>query len=157
MSDSNQPKPGLLIESTRFGQLEVDSDSVIVIPAGLIGFPRHTKFVMLEHKPPFYWLHSTEEAGLAFVVIDGAELLQNFDIKPPFGDSSIDLKDGDEFATLVVVTVRPDATQTTANLKAPVFVNLRNRYGIQIIFDDPRLTTRFCLFTPTDEDKKSKE
>ena len=46
----------------------------------------------------------------------------------------------------MIVTVRPDPKLTSANLKAPLFINLRNRKGTQIIFDDPRLSTRFLLW-----------
>jgi flagellar assembly factor FliW len=44
---------------------------------------------------------------------------------------------------------------TTANLKAPIFVNLRNRKGVQIIFDDPRYSTRFPLWSENKEGEAS--
>jgi flagellar assembly factor FliW len=102
---------------------------------------------MLEHKPPFSWLQSTQDPDLAFVVVDGFEFGQQFDVKPPIGDKDTDFKDDDEYAILIIVTVRPDPRMTTANLKAPLFVNMRNRRGVQIIFDDPRYSTRFPLWT----------
>ncbi len=52
----------------------------------------------------------------------------------------------------MIVTVRPDPSLTTANLKAPVFVNLRNRKGVQVIFDDPRLSTRHPLWSSEAEE-----
>lgn len=152
MSDESRDNSDVLvIESSRFGQLEVAADSVITIPSGLIGFPAHKKFVMIEHKHPFCWLHSIEDPALAFVVVDGSEFGENYRLDPPFGDKDADIQPDDEYAILVVVTVRPNAADTTANLKAPVFVNLRNRSGVQVIFDDPGLTTRFTLFTQQDE------
>lgn len=63
----------------------------------------------------------------------------------------------DEYAILVVVTIRPDPTMTTANLKAPVFVNLKNRRGLQSIFDDPRLSTRQEILPPVSEEPKEEE
>jgi len=47
--------------------------------------------------------------------------------------------------------VRPDPKLTTANLKAPVFVNMRNRKGVQTIIDDPRFSTRFPLWSEQPE------
>ena len=138
--------PSITFKSTRFGELTVPADSIITIPAGLIGFPRHTKFVMLDHKPPFSWLHSLEDSNLAFVVVDGFEFAEEAKLPPPRGDKSIDLLDNDEYAILVVVTVRNDPKQTTANLKAPVFVNLKNKLGVQIIYDNPNLSTRYPLW-----------
>ena len=141
----------LVLESSRFGQLPVPADSVIEFPSGLIGFPRSQRFVMLEHKPPFSWLHSVDDPNLAFVVVDGFEFGDNYKVKPPYGDKDIDLNEDDDYAILVIVTVRPDPSDTTANLKAPLFVNVRNRLGTQVIFDDQRFSTRFPLWSGEEE------
>lgn len=150
--ESDDKQEVLVVQSTRFGQLEVAADTIITIPSGLIGFPSHSDFVMIEHRQPFCWLHSTQDPNLAFVVIDGAEFGENYQLEPPIGDKDCDIQKDDEYAILVVVTVRTDPGDTTANLKAPVFVNLRNRRGVQVIFDNPNLTTRFPLFAPKEED-----
>ena len=147
MSDDKPTNQDVItFQSARFGELSVSTESVIEFPSGLIGFPRAKKFVMLDYKAPFSWLHSIDDPGLAFVVIDGGSLAAHFEIKTPYGDKDIDLKEDDEFAVLIVVTVRPDPRMTTANLKAPVFVNIRNRKGVQVIFDSPNLSTRFALY-----------
>lgn len=144
MSDNQE---NITVRSSRFGDIEVPKASVITFPTGLIGFPRANHFVMFDHKPPFSWLHSCDDPNLAFVVVDGFDFAQHFKLKAPIGDRDTDLQEGDEYAVLVIVTVRPDPRDTTANLKAPLFVNLKNRRGVQIIYDDPRLTTRFPLWT----------
>ena len=136
----------IVVKSSRFGDLEVPQETLIEFPAGLIGFPSAKHFVMIDHKPPFSWLQCADDAHLAFVVIDGFEFGQQFDLKPPFGDRDCDFKPEDEYAILLIVTVRPDPRQTTANLKAPLFVNIRNRRGVQVIFDDARYSTRHPLW-----------
>ena len=74
MSDQD-PESGELItvKSVRFGDFAVVANSLIEFPVGVIGFPEHRRFVMLEHKPPFCWLHSVDDPNLAFVVVDGLE------------------------------------------------------------------------------------
>jgi len=144
-------------ESTRFGQLSVAASSVITFPSGLIGFPQQQRFVMLDYKPPFSWLHSIETSNLAFVVVDGYDFTKSYDLKPPFGDKDAELSESDEYAVLIVVTVRPDPRMTTANLKAPLFVNLRNRKGVQVIFDNPNLSTRFSLWGEGDDEQAASE
>jgi len=143
----NKQGETLTFKSTRFGEFTVPVETVISIPSGIIGFPHTSKFVMLDHKHPFSWLHSIEDPNLAFVVVDGFEFGQQFEVKPPVGDKDTDLKADDEYAILIIVTVRSDPRLTTANLKAPVFVNMRNRKGVQIIIDDPRYSTRFPLWS----------
>lgn len=145
--ESSKQQEVVSFKSTRFGEFQVPAETVIEIPSGIIGFPRATRYVMLEHKPPFSWLHSIDDPNLAFVVVDGFEFGQQFDVKPPIGDKDSDLKEDDEYAILIIVTVRSDPRLTTANLKAPVFVNMRNRRGVQIIIDDPRYSTRFPLWS----------
>src|SRR4051794_38936455 len=128
MSDTPvEQKPQIVVPSTRFGDLTVPADSLIEFPSGLIGFPRANRFVMLDHKPPFSWLQSYDDPNLAFVIVDGCQFGESYNVKPPIGDKDTDLRVDDEYAILVIVTVRSDATQTTANLKAPLFVNIRNR------------------------------
>lgn len=145
--DSKNSESSMIVRSSRFGEMTVAESSVIHIPAGLIGFPRFTKFVMFEHKPPFSWLHSVEDENLAFVVVDGFEFGKEYDVKPPRNDKDCDFRDEDEFAILVIVTVRSDPRMTTVNLKAPVFINMRNRHGVQIIIDDARFSTRHPLWS----------
>lgn len=148
MSEELEKQGDLItVPSSRFGDLEVPAGSVIEFPAGIIGFPSAKTFIMLEHKPPFSWLQSTKDPDLAFVVVDGFEFGQQFDVKPPYGDRDTDFREDDEYAILIIVTVRPDPRMTTANLKAPLFVNMRNRRGVQVIFDDPRYSTRFPLWS----------
>jgi flagellar assembly factor FliW len=155
MSDEKTPEniPMITVPSTRFGDLEVPADSEILLPAGLIGFPAANKFILVEHKAPFSWFHSCDDPNLAFVVIDGSEFGQHYNWKPPLNDKDCDFKEEDEFAILLIVTVRSDPTLTTVNLKAPLFVNIRNRRGVQVIFDDARYSTRHPLWTE-DKDKK---
>jgi|GEM_PF-221020 len=135
-----------VVQSTRFGPMQVATDSIITFPKGLIGFPDGIRFVMFDHKPPFAWLHSVDDPSLAFVVMDGSQFLGQFELKPPHSEAELDLHEDDDYAILVVVTVRGEPSLTTANIKAPLFVNLRNRCGAQVIYDDPSFPTRFALY-----------
>lgn len=154
-SESNVAK--IVVQSARFGEFTVAADSVIEVPSGVIGFPSDTRFVLLEHKAPFSWLHSIDNPALAFVVVDGGEFGADYQFKPPFGDKNCDLSEQDEFAVLVIVTVRPDPTLTTANLKAPLVINLRNRKGVQLVLDDQRYSTRHLIWSKEEAAKKAAE
>jgi len=133
-------------KSTRFGDVEVPAESVIEICGGLIGFPNFTRFVILEYTEPFSWLHSVDNQDLAFVVVNAAEFGEHYSFPLPYGDRDIQLEENDEVAILSLVSVRPDPTLTTVNLKAPVVVNTKNRRGRQVVLDDARYPTRFPLW-----------
>lgn len=139
------------IQTTRFGELEVERDAFIDIVAGLIGFPNAHKFVLLDYTPPFSWLQSTEMPELAFVVVNAVEFGDNYNFELPRSDRTLDIDEGDEIAIFNLVSIRPDPSMSTVNLKAPVVVNLKNRKGRQIILDDPRFPTRMALWAQKDE------
>jgi flagellar assembly factor FliW len=142
-------------KSTRFGDLEVSSLAVITILGGVIGFPDATKYVLLEYNPPFSWLHSVENPDLAFVCVNGAEFGELYSIPLPLKDTELNLsEDNPDIAIINLVSVRPDPTMTTVNLKAPVVVNLGNRKGRQIIIDNPNFPTRLPLWGEGIEAKK---
>jgi len=156
MSDPNET---ITVRSSRFGELVVPRSSVIEFPSGVIGFPKFKRYIMVDHKPPFSWLQSLDEQSLAFVVVDGFEFGQQYDLSLPLSYAECDFKEDDEYAILIIVTVRSDPRFTTANLKAPLFVNVRNKKGVQVIYDDPRYSTRYPLWDETshEEAKKGEE
>ncbi|MCB0325301.1 MAG: flagellar assembly protein FliW [Bdellovibrionales bacterium] len=139
-------------QTTRFGELEVRGSSVITVINGVIGFPQSTRYTLLEYNPPFSWLQSVEHPELAFVVVNGAEFGDGYRFPVPFGDRDMELGENDDLAIVNLVSVRPDPTQTTVNLKAPLLVNLRNMKGKQIVLDDPKFPIRMPLWA--DDEKK---
>jgi flagellar assembly factor FliW len=139
------------ISSTRFGELDISADSVLEIVGGIIGFPQSLRYILLDYNPPFSWLQAVDFPGLAFVVVNAAEFGDDYTFSLPIGDRDLDLKNDDDVAIMNLVSVRPDPSQTTVNLKAPVIVNLRNRRGRQIILDDARFPTRMQLWAQKEE------
>lgn len=156
--DSNKTESGagdpasevIAFQSTRFGAQAVTLDKVFDIIGGIIGFPDLTKYTVLEYTPPFSWLHCVERGDLAFVVVNAAEFGAEYVVPLPVGDRDIDLRQDDDVAIMNLVSVRPDPTMTTVNLKAPVIVNLRNRKGRQIVLDNSRYPVRMPLWVKDD-------
>ncbi|MCB0359578.1 MAG: flagellar assembly protein FliW, partial [Bdellovibrionales bacterium] len=79
---------------------------------------------------------------------------EHYSVPLPIGDRDLDLGKDDEVAIINLVSVRPDPTQTTVNLKAPVLVNLRNMKARQLVLDDPNFPTRYPLWASPGEEKK---
>lgn len=136
--------------SSRFGAQEVPIEKVFNICGGIIGFPEFTNYTVLEYTPPFSWLHCVDRGDLAFVVVNAAEFGAEYVVPLPIGDRDIDLRAEDDVAIMNLVSVRPDPTMTTVNLKAPVIVNLRNRRGRQIVLDNSRYPVRMPLWVKDD-------
>jgi len=145
------------IPTSRFGELEVPADKVIELVNGMIGFSDTSRYVLLDHNPPFSWLQSVDNPDLAFVVVNAAEFGEEYSFSVPIGDKDLDLKEDDDIAIINLVSVRPPPLETTVNLKAPVVVNLRTMKGRQYVLDDARFDTRFPLFAGENNDEKQEE
>ncbi len=151
--DSEKKIETVKFQSSRFGELEVPASAVFSIVNGIIGFPDFHRYTLLEYNPPFSWLHSVENAELAFVVVNAAEFGEGYQFPLPIGDRDIDLQRDDDIAAVNLVSVRSDPSQTTVNLKAPVVVNLRTMLGRQMVLDDARFPVRMQLWAPPDSAK----
>jgi flagellar assembly factor FliW len=136
----------LTIDSTRFGTIEIDPDSVVEFPHGLIGF-ESKRFALVAREPDaeFLWLHSLEEPELALPVTDPRRF---------FGGFELELADGERErlglpeppATEIYVTVRAsDQLESfTANLRAPIVIAAGN--GHQVINQAAGAQLRAPLF-----------
>ena len=58
--------------SERFGKIEYNEAEVIRFPQGIVGFPDMTLFFLYadDRVAPLAWLHSLDDANLAFLVVD---------------------------------------------------------------------------------------
>ena len=54
----------MIVHTSRFGTVEVDDDRVITFARGILGFPKHKGFVLIqpEADATFYWLQSVDAA-----------------------------------------------------------------------------------------------
>lgn len=141
--------------SSRFGTLNIDDDSVLTFPSGLLGFPESRRYVMLDHdtEAPFKWLQSLEDPAVAFVIIDPDLLLTDYHIGVS-GDVLAELQgsEEDELSTAVILTIpSEDPGRMTANLRGPLLMNQRTKLCKQLVLSD-EFPTRHPLFPVTASD-----
>jgi len=68
------------IETTRFGRMPVDEERILTFPRGLLGFPDHRRFALIQtgNENYFFWLQSIDEPSLAFVVTDPSIFFKDY-------------------------------------------------------------------------------
>ncbi|HHW26945.1 MAG TPA: flagellar assembly protein FliW [Firmicutes bacterium] len=141
----------MLVQTKRFGQVEIDSSRVITFPNGLIGFPEFKEYVVLDFaggNSVLRWLQSVQEPSLGFVTLSLYDVFPDYD--PEFCPSDLADLGGaspDDLVLLSVVTVPPDIRKMTANLQAPLVLNPATRLGKQVIVMSPEYTTRHYVFS----------
>ncbi len=134
------------IQTTRFGEVEVQADRVITFPKGLLGFPRYTQFVLLESGEDsyFWWLQSVELPDLAFVVTDPSLFVSTYKVPmKPEQMHELGMQAVEEAQVFVIVN--KSGQQLTGNLQGPLVVNVKDRVAVQLVLSDRRFTTRVPL------------
>jgi flagellar assembly factor FliW len=136
----------LAIESPRFGHVEIDPDTVIEFPDGLIGLSGH-RFALLAADPdsPIVWLHCIDDPTLSLPVTDPNRFFSGYQVELTDDDGErLELDDEtpvDVYVTVVAASTLPDFT---ANQKAPILI-WKGR-GHQIINQAPGCDLRAPLF-----------
>ena len=148
------------IQTSRFGILDVSDETLLNFPSGLVGFPAFRRFVVLDaaEDSDYQWFQSCDDPSLAVVIVDVHLLQPDFRVDvPDEGLAELDLIQSDPILIMAVVTIpsgRPD--QATANLRAPLVVNLRTRKGKQMILHES-IPLRYPLLQAPAEHKPEPE
>ena len=133
------------VTTTRFGDIEVNESDVIELPAGLIGFPDLKKYILLDHdkESPFKWLQSLDDGAIAFVLINPLLFKPDYTVEVTEAEvSDLTIQAEEDAVISVIVTMPSNPQNMTANLKAPLVFNLKNRKGKQVILNHGDYTTR---------------
>lgn len=131
------------IHTTRFGALSVEDERIMHFSQGLLGFPEHKTFALIQtgDENYFFWLQSVEDPNLAFVVADPTTFFGEYSV--PLREETlaeIELTEVAEAQTFVICNKVGE--WLTGNLLGPIIVNVRNRRGAQVVLTDKKWTTR---------------
>lgn len=131
------------IESSRFGRIVVDDERVITFANGLLGFPEHSRFALIQtgEENYFFWLQSVDEPELAFVVTDPTIFFKEYAV-PVREETRQDLCLEDDAALQTFVICNKVGDWLTGNLLGPIVVNAQNRLGQQVVLTEKKWTTR---------------
>lgn len=149
----------MLIQSTRFGQIEIADNELIHFPHALPGFPEEKTFAYLPYQPnsPFAFLQSANEPALTFVVVEPFAFFKEYSFT--LEDAIVDelgLSNDKPPKIFNIVRIPEKTDEMTANLLAPIIVNWNNRKAIQIVLEKSPYTVRHRLFTAGLPEKKDK-
>ncbi len=117
----------------------VEEIPVIDMVAPMPGFPEHQRFalVQLDEAGVLCSLQSVEDPELRFLVVPPSAFFPDY--APVIDDatvSTLGIESADDAIVLLVVNPGDDAGAATANLLAPVVVNLATRQGGQVVLDE---------------------
>ena len=149
----------MVTSTTRFGEVSYEEDDCIHVVDGMLGFPEHQRYVLVQHREgsPFRWLQSLDDAALAFLLVSPAELLTDYGPTVPEDQTkALALSADDPILVYVVVTIPPGNPQDmTVNLSGPIIINPRNRMARQVVVDDVCYVTKHRVIGEAKEPAKS--
>lgn len=132
-----------MMTSVAFADAPVTSDlPVIDLVSPLPGFPEDDAFtlVRLDETGTLCRLRSLSHDGLQFLVVPAVTFFPDY--APVVADDVVEaLEIAAAADVLVLLIVRAAATlaETTANLRAPLLVNVKTRKAAQVVLDDADL------------------
>lgn len=139
----------MLIQTSRFGPVNLQDEDIIDFPEGILGFNDLRKFVLLDdpNDEIFAWLQSCEIPQIAFPVLEPELFAQNYQVSLTKHDlESLGLQKQEGLRSFSIITIPDDPTQMTANLKAPIVINIEARSARQIVLQDNNLAIREPIF-----------
>ena len=140
----------MTIHTSRFGAIAITSDDVIHFPEGLLGFNELKRFVLLDDPSDeiFAWLQSCDEPGIAFPVLEPELFTTNYSVQLTKHDLEVlNMQSKEGTRSFAIITIPQDPTQMTANLKAPIVINVAKRLARQCVLQDNSLAIREPIFT----------
>ena len=141
-----------VMETKNFGQISFEPDSELEFPSGLPGFDSRRRFVAVRfaESDPLVYLQSLEDPELCFITMPILAVDPLYKLKVSGEDlDQLGLSParqpriGEDVLCLTVLSVRE--TGPTANLLAPIVVNLRNRRAVQAVAPESEYSHQFVL------------
>ncbi len=137
------------IQTSRFGPVALETSDILEFPEGILGFNDRRRFVLLDdpNDEIFAWLQSCETPGIAFPVLEPELFAPNYQISLTKHDlEALKLKSLDRSRIYAIITIPEDPAQMTANLKAPIIINVEARIARQCVLQDNSLAIREPIF-----------
>lgn len=137
-------------DTARFGPIELNPEEILNFPVGLYGFEKENAFACLPFAPnvesPMEWLQSLKTPQLAFVITDPFLYVPDYSVKlTEVEKTEIGFEPGHTLETRVIVTIPGNYLDMTANLVAPLVINLTAGLARQFVLTSMEYDTRHFL------------
>lgn len=140
----------MTIFTTRFGDVAIVEEDILRFNEGMLGFGNLRTFILLDdpNDEIFAWLQSCEMPDVAFPVLEPELFAHNFKLNLTKHDlATLDAENESQIRAFSIITIPENPMNMTANLKAPIIINIQKRVGRQCVLQDSQLAIREPIFT----------
>ena len=138
------------INTDRFGEIEVDEKRIVHFKDGIPAFEDEHEFIVLpyDEETPYYFLQSLNKPELAFLLTIPEIFFPDYSAE--IDDETVEelkITDSEKILVYALITIPNGSIRyMTANLLAPVVINLENMQDKQIVMEKSNYTTKHRLF-----------
>ena len=139
----------MIVKTGRFGDLTASDAERIEIPQGLLGFPEYTKFCLVDPGDDtlILWLQSLENPEIAFALLEPKIFRPDYSARLSAAElRELKLENINQSAVFSILTIPEDVTQMTANLKAPLVINLKAQIARQVVLQENEYSIKHLMF-----------
>ena len=139
----------MLVNSQRFGALEVPEKKIISMARPLLGFEKLGRFCLIEREEfwPFLWMQSIDDPAVAFIVVNPVLFKSDYQIDiNPNEISELEATAPEQIETYVIANVPDDWKLMTINLQGPILINTSNNKAKQLVLMNSEYKVQQIVF-----------
>ena len=136
------------IKTKYFGEIQIDEKQIIDFPEGIPGFQDDKQYIMIrDEDTDFTFFQSLKTEDLCFITLPPVLIAGDygFDISKETVEK-LELEEAEDVLVYSILNIPEDYKKMTANLKAPVIINIKNNKGIQELLDDDKFDLKHPVF-----------
>jgi len=133
-----------ILNTKYFGKMEYDQETIFTFEEGIPGFANLHQFIAISEKDSvFTYLQSVEREDICFVMINPFTVFEDYDIEISEETiSKLSINQVQDIMIYSILTIPENVNEITANLRAPIVLNLASKKGVQEIINNEKYTTK---------------
>lgn len=137
------------IETERFGEVSYSQEEILFFPRGIPAFETNHEWILIGNDDSaIKWLQSIDDGELALPVTSPDAVQPDYNARIPEDELTlIGSVNPSDLALLIVVSIPELAPwNMTANLRAPILINLKTHKAVQVIALNEEYPIRHIVF-----------
>lgn len=130
------------IETRPFGEVEIDEKSIIIFEKGIPGFEGFLKFALFDIEGSLMkCIQSIEDKNMCLIIINPFDYFKDYEINLSADEiKRLQISKEEDVLIFNILNIKED--KVTANMLAPIVVNVIKKLGVQIILQDSNYSIR---------------
>lgn len=152
----------MIVQTRHFGEINLEDEKIITLENGILGFEDCKRFTILYDnedgdRPVISWFQSLDEPALSLPVVYPSFVKPDYSpiVEDEILNSLGELQEGN-LVILLTLTVPPDLTKMTTNLKAPIIINEDTKKGCQVVVENDGYVVKYNVYEIFKKAKEAK-